>query len=335
MMHRRVGRHQGRDVVEATLENSRHRVHILNFGSVVRRWVVGGEHDIVLGFDSFADYPIHSKSFGIVAGRVANRTQYGRFSLNGESYQLAVNQGGHHLHGGNTGLGERVWDLDVDESGNRIRLNYFSPHGEEGYPANVHFSLIWSLDGDGLHCEMRAVPDKPTPINLAQHNYYNLDPDAKDIRNHSLFVDADKFLAVDEELIPTGEQLSVADTRFDFRTPVQISTRDPLSHGHDHTMVLRRGREVMKPAAQLVSPDGRITLSIITDQPGIQLYTAAALSATRMGINGKPFVPFGGICLEAQHFPDSLNHSDFPCIICDPEQPYSQSLSMLVQYHRQ
>ena len=339
IMQKKIGRHHARDVIEAVLEYGSHRVHLLNFGSVVRRWVFDGR-DVVLGFDNFEDYLTHSRSFGILAGRVANRTCHGRFELGGREHQVSINNGPHHLHGGCTGLGERLWDMDVDTLGNRVRLRYFSPHNEEGYPGNVQFTATWSLDAHGLHCKMQGVPDEPTPINLAQHSYYNLDahtPDIDtnrkfDIRSHQLFVDADYYLPVDSELIPTGELLPVAGTRFDFRSLTSIEQRDRACQGHDHNLVLRADRDTEKPAARLVSGDGSIALSLTTQEPGIQLYSAAALSVPKNGIEGRPFVPYGGICLEAQHFPDSLNRPDFPSIIRGPEHPYEQNLSVQLDH---
>ena len=332
-------------MVEAVLENTNHRVHILNYGNVMRRWFIrsgrdGNGRDIVLGFDRFDDYPIHSRSFGILAGRVANRTRHGRFELLGQKHQLSINHGPHHLHGGTTGLGERVWDLDPDTAQNRIRLRYFSPHNEEGYPANVQFTVTWSLTDDGLHCVMEGLPDAPTPINLAQHNYYNLNAwtgneSAADceVRSHALQIDAAQFLPVDNELIPTGKREPVANTRFDFRQLSCIAQQDPARQGHDHTLILREDRDPAKPAAQLVSADGSTRLSVVTSEPGMQLYTAAALSSVQPGIAGRPIVPFGGICLEAQHFPDSLNRPGFPSIICTPDKPYRQTLTLHAWQH--
>lgn len=328
-----VGRHDGREVIEHTLECGAQRVSVLNYGCVVRRWIFDtktGPRDLVLGFDGFDPYPEHSKSFGIIAGRVANRTHNGRFQLNGKSYQLTQNDGRHHLHGGNIGLGKRVWQMDVHSENNSVCLTYFSPEGEEGYPGNVTFEVEYQLNRSGLVCEMRGIPDSPTPINLAQHNYYNLDGGG-DIRDHSLQVDALSYLPVDNELIPTGAPDSVDGTRFDFRNIKRISEADPEKRGHDHNLVLNNSRDIAEPAAQLTSSDGLLTLSLMTDQPGIQLYTAATLSMDVAGIEGRQYQQFGGICLEAQHYPDSLNNSTFPDIICTPDNPYSQKLLLLLE----
>jgi len=332
-LHKVVGKHHGRDIVEVTLQRDGQRVHILNYGCVVRRWVYdlpSGKRDLVLGFDRFEDYPPYSRSFGIIAGRVANRTRSGQFQLAGQTYQLSTNSGGHHLHGGVVGLGERVWATDVDAAMQRVRFSYQSPSGEEGYPGHVSFTVQYQLDADGLHCDMRALPDSPTPINLAQHNYYNLDGYG-DIRNHTLQVDADYYLPVDDELLPIGQSAQVDGTRFDFRTPIAVTRADPLSIGHDHTLVLNPARDPCQPSATLNSSDGEIVLSLITDQPGLQLYTAKALKVATRGYENRRFPPFAGICLEAQHFPDSLNNPEFPSIIKTPDQPYRQRLSMRMQ----
>jgi len=327
-----VGKYDGKDIVEATLQCGTQQVHILNYGCVVRRWTVNtiqGLRDIVLGFDQFDDYPRYSPSFGIIAGRVANRTRLGRFTLQGQQHQLSINNGKHHLHGGVNGLGRRVWSLETDSAAQTVCLQYRSADGEEGYPANVVFELLFRLDESGLHCEMFGQPDAPTPINLAQHNYYNLNGRG-DIRDHSLQIDAAYYLAVDDELIPNGDRIAVNATSFDFRKRTTIRDADPQRLGHDHNMILSQHRDRSSPAATLISSDGLVRLSVMTDQPGLQLYTARALNVPVAGIDGYRYPPFGGICLEAQQFPDSLNHQEFPSIICTPDNPYCQRLSMLV-----
>lgn len=330
-----VGKHDRQDIIEATLVAGPHKVHILNYGCVVRRWLFDTkktQRDLVLGFENFTDYPLHSKSFGIIAGRVANRTAEGRFELRNKSWQLSVNNGRHHLHGGAHGLGSRVWNIEADAKTQSVRLSYHSAAGEEGYPGDVLFEVNYRLDEAGLHCDMHGTPDMPTPINLAQHNYYNLQSEG-DIRQHSLRIDADTYLPVDEELIPTGEMASVVGTRFDFTQLSTIASVDPQSQGHDHNMCLRMNRDSTLAAAELLSPDGDLKLSIMTQEPGIQLYTAKPLDVPVAGLNGRYYTGFGGICLEAQHLPNSLNQPEFPSIIATPEQPYHQLLDVLISQH--
>jgi aldose 1-epimerase len=326
------GRHEGREVVEAVLESGPARVAILNYGCVVRDWRLGGRlggAPMVLGFERFEDYPLHSRSFGIVAGRVANRIARGRFTLDGQEYRLATNNGANHLHGGAIGLGRRVWTLETDTAANAVRLVYDSPDGEEGYPGRVRFTVTFRLDGTRLSCEMRGVPDRRTPINLAQHSYYNIG-DGQDVLDHRLAIDAEGYTPVDAGLIPTGEILPVAGTRFDFTRPRRIAEADADGAGHDHNFVLRAGRDRTRPAAEVRAEiaGGARVLRLWTDRPGLQLYTARPLAVPVPGLDGRRYGSCAGLCLEAQHFPDALNRPAWPSIVRSPEYPYRQWLAV-------
>jgi len=343
MLIRPLGSHNGKEVAEAVLENARHRIAIMNYGCVMRDWQVNtatGIRHIVLGFDSFEPYPDYSPSFGIIAGRVANRTANSRFTLHGETYQLTPNEGNHHLHGGPVGLGKVVWDIEADSSGNSIELKYRSEAGDQGYPANLDCSVRFSLTDDVVRIEMRAQPDRPSPVNLAQHNYYNLDglsnpttaqtPSLNDCRNHSLQIDAEHYLPVDQELIPTGEVLAVAGTRFDFQKAVAIREVDTDDAGHDHNLVLKPAANKFRQVAALTSSTDDLKLALSSDQPGLQLYTGKKLALDVAGHQGVMYKSFDGVCLEAQHFPDALNHADWASIIATPEDPYVQILELEV-----
>jgi aldose 1-epimerase len=171
---RSFGKFEGRDVIEATLLSDAATVSILNYGCVVRDWKIHKTNEaipVVLGFDEFEHYPLHSPSFGIIAGRVANRTAHGRFQLNGTEYQLPINNGVNHLHGGISGLGRRIWELETDTASNSIKLTYHSPDGEEGYPASVNFTVIYRLQGARLTCEMKGLPSAPTPIGNTRFDF--------------------------------------------------------------------------------------------------------------------------------------------------------------------
>ncbi|MEM6467717.1 MAG: aldose epimerase family protein, partial [Pseudomonadota bacterium] len=278
---------------------------------------------VVLGFDRFEDYPVHSKSFGIIAGRVANRTAHGRFTLNGETYQLARNNGAHHLHGGDVGLGRRLWEMEADGAG--LVLTYHSPDGEDGYPGAVTFEVKLRLDGGALTFEVSGQPDRPTPINLAQHNYYNLEGGG-DVREHILQIAAPHYTPVDAGLIPTGEILPVAGTRMDFTTPKRVTQEDPNLQGIDLNLVLEAERDRSLPAAMLESETTGLRLGLWTDEPGLQLFNAPQMDIAVPGIDGARYGRFAGLCLEAQHFPDSLNQPGWPSIIARPETPYHQRL---------
>ena len=323
-----IGSYQGREVREAVLESATARIAIMNYGCVIRDWRVsakGREVPCVLGFDSFDPYPEHSKSFSIIAGRVANRTAKGRFTLDGVGYELPVNNGPNHLHGGPEGLGKRLWDMEADSD--VVRLRYLSPDGEMGYPGRVKFKVTFRLVGSRLTCEMSGEPDRPTPINLAQHNYYNLNGRG-DILDHVLEIDAESYTPVDEVQIPTGQIAPVDGTVLDFREARTIGDADPNREGADHNLVLRKDRDKADVAARLRSDETGLELTLRTDQPGIQLFTAKPMEIAVPGHDGAEYGPFGGVCLEAQHFPDSLNRPDWPSIIATPERPYRQWLEM-------
>lgn len=334
---RTIGKFDNQEVCEAVLQHGNQSVAIINYGCVVRDWLVttaSGARHVVLGFETFEPYPEHSPSFGIIAGRVANRTALGRFSLNGSDYQLTCNNGANHLHGGIKGLGKSVWQMQTDTAANAVQLKYKSADGEQGYPGEVDFCVTFTLDDHGLHCCMQGSPDRATPINLAQHNYYNLDGvgsepgSSSGIRQHKLQILAEEYLPVDKELIPTGVIEKVQGTHFDFTRLKRIADIDPQCLGHDHNVILSADRDQRKAAAILQSSDAELTLELLTDQAGIQLYSGKKLDVAVAGHNAARYSNFGGICLEPQGFPDALNHPDWPSIICTPEQPYLQNLTM-------
>lgn len=318
------GELHGQKILRETLSDGDVAVSLMSYGAVTQRWQVGAQ-DVVLGFDRFEDYPVHSRSFGIIAGRVANRTAFGRFSLGGESYQLATNNGAHHLHGGDIGLGRRNWRMERDSAANAVRLSYSSPDGEDGYPGAVDFAVTVRLKGHAVTYDMEAMPDRETPINLAQHNYYRLG--GADVRDHHIWVDATGYTPVDDGLIPTGEIAGLAGTHFDYADGVKIGEADPEGLGVDLNFVLRGGRDASEAAAKVVGPDG-LNLRLWTDQPGVQVFNAPQMDIAVPGLAGATYGAFGGLCLEPQHFPDSLNKPQFPSILYSPERPYRQSLTV-------
>ena len=325
---RNFGKFEDQDVIEATLLSDVATVSILNYGCVVRDWQIhkaNGPTSVVLGFDEFEHYPLHSPSFGIIAGRVANRTARGKFQLNGTEYQLPINNGVNHLHGGMSGLGRRIWELETDTSSNSIKLTYHSENGEEGYPAAVNFTVIYRLQGARLTCEMKGVPSAPTPINLAQHSYYNLNG-AGNVRDHLIQIAAHSYTPVDATQIPTGEILPVENTRFDFTRPTTFDVTDPERIGVDHNLVLDLARDLNQPTATVYSWQSNLELKLWTEEPGLQLFNAPDMNIPVAGLNGANYGPFTGVCLEAQHFPDSLNRPEWPSIICTPDDPYTQKL---------
>ena len=312
---REFGQFEGQPVIEATLDSGKAKVSILNYGCIFRDWQVGGV-PVIVGFDTFEAYLENTWCFGILAGRVANRIRRGKFTLNGTDYQLNCNDGANHLHGGTQGLGKRIWDMDT--SGDALVLRYHSPAGEENYPGTVDFTITITLEGTKLTMDMRAVTDTETPINLAQHNYYNLNGSG-DVLGHTLVVDAESYTETEADLIPTGRILPVANTNLDFREPTPIGAIDPDRKGIDDNLVLREGRDQSQPAAVLSGDQSGLTLKLWTDQPGLQLFNGPIL-------NAGPHGPFCGMCLESQYFPDSVNHPEWASILCTPEKPYAQKL---------
>ncbi len=329
---RPFGQLDGNPVMQGVLETPDARVSVMNYGCVIRDWrVTGRDHAVVLGFDQFDDYPRHSASFGVIAGRVANRIANARFHLDGKEYNVPANfLGKHCLHGGAIGLQRRLWTMEADTAARALRLSYRSPDGEEGFPGAVDFTVTMQLDGAVLTIDMEGRPDRPTPINLAQHNYYNLNG-MGDVRGHWLHVAAEQHTAVDEELIPTGEIAPVEGTPMDFRAPARIGDVDPKRVGFDSNLVLNPDRDVAAPAATAWSDESGLQLSLWTEEPGLQLYDSANMDIPVAGLDGTHYGPFAGLCLEAQHFPDAVNHPSFPSIVCTPERPYHQRLAVEIR----
>ncbi len=326
---RKVAEYDGHSIEEVILESGDVSVALLNYGAITRDWRIplGSQRiPVVVGYEDAQRYVTDTASLGVIAGRVANRTAQGRFTFQGTEYQLPLNQPPHHLHGGFRGLGKRLWTLEADASQEQVQLTYHSPDQEEGYPGAVEFRLQVRLQGNRLIYEMEGLPDRPTPINLAQHSYYNL-MGAGEVWTHQLQVAATQYTPTDATLIPTGERVELSGTHFDFTEARTLAEADPEQQGTDINLVLHPERNLEEPAAVLAAPNG-VTLRLWTDQPGLQLYNAMHLQPFTGGLDGQAHGRFGGVCLEPQHFPDSLNHPHFPSIGVTPEQPYRQRLEV-------
>jgi aldose 1-epimerase len=290
--------------------------------------------DIVLGFDSLSGYVHDSPYFGAIVGRYANRIAKGRFTLDGKTYQLPVNNAPNSLHGGDRGFDKVVWNATPFDSagGVGVVLTHVSPDGDQGYPGTVRVQVTYTLtDSNQLAVDYHATTDKATPINLSNHSYFNLTGGAmRDILDHVLTLAADRYTPVDSTLIPTGELASVAGTPFDFRTPTAIGARinanDEQLHrgrGYDHNFVLVQAASGLTHAAHVFEPTSGRTLDVYTDQPGVQFYTGNFLDGTVHGKQGRAYGFRYGLCLETQHFPDSPNESAFPSTILRPGQEFS------------
>jgi aldose 1-epimerase len=282
----------------------------------------GNLDDIVLVFDSLEGYLGHSHYFGAIVGRCANRIGRGRFELDGSRYQLPINDEPHHLHGGPRGFDRVVWQCEPfsDGRGEGLALRHTSPDGDQGYPGTLTVEVRYLLhEGNELQVDFLAATDKPTPVNLTQHSYFNLAGAGRgDILDHRLSIDAEAYTPVDCTLIPTGKIAPVADTPFDFRAAVAIGARigspDPqleYARGYDHNFVLRDEEPGLRHAARVMEPVTGRTLDVFTTEPGLQLYSGNQLDGVA-GRGGRRYGRHSGFCLETQHFPDSPNQPRFP-----------------------
>ena len=324
---------EGHELVQYTLRNASGMVvRILNFGGIVTGIEVpdrkGGKGDVVLGFDNPADY-IHTANpyFGCLVGRYANRIAKATFTLDGVAYHLGANDGANTLHGGFKGFNKHFWTAIPQPQRNALALAYDSKDGEEGYPGNLHAEVEYRLTPDNqLVIEYSATSDKPTPVNLTNHSYFNLSG-GKDstILNHIVTLAAAAFTPVDAHLIPTGKIQSVSGTPMDFQDPKPIG-RDIASvqGGYDHNWVLKSPGKTPALAATVYDPASGRLMEVFTTEPGIQFYTGNFLDGSIHGKSSRSYVKNGGLCLEAQHFPDSPNQPEFPSTILRPGATYHQ-----------
>jgi aldose 1-epimerase len=290
--------------------------------------------DITLGYDSLDGWLANPPYFGATIGRFGNRIARGQFTLNGNTYQLARNEGGvNHLHGGPGGFHKQLWESRAPDDSS-VEFSLLSRAGDEGYPGNLRVRVVYKLtDDDELVWEAAATTDAPTILNLVHHSYWNLTGDATlPVTGHELTLNAPYFLPTDAAMIPTGEVRSVERTPMDFRTAHRIGTRidddyGPLraAGGFDHCWVLEK-RGKLHPAAVLYDPASGRLLELSTDQPGIQVYTGNFLDGTITGKNGTFYQKRTGICLETENFPDAPNHPTFPSCVLRPGETYRHTM---------
>nr|WP_233454695.1 aldose epimerase family protein [Hymenobacter negativus] len=291
----------------------------------------GKMDDVVLGFDNVSDYqsPAFRKAnpyIGALIGRYGNRIAKGKFTIDGKTYQVGVNNGPNSLHGGKVGYDQKIWEATPGTSpeGQTLTLKYLSKDGEEGYPGNLQITVVYTLtDNNALRIAYTATTDKATPVNLTNHAYFNLSHGvSKDILKHEVTLPADRYTVVDAGLIPTGELRPVKGTPFDFTTPHAIGERiAQVPGGYDHNWVLN-AETGQHAAATVYDPASGRTLELTTDQPGIQFYTGNFLDGSLKGKGGTVYGLHAGFCLETQHFPDSPNEPKFPSTILRPGETY-------------
>jgi len=291
--------------------------------------------DIVLGYDSADQYLIGNPFFGAMIGRYGNRISKGRFSLEGKNYQLRINNGMNSLHGGKAGFHNVMWRVEpVTVNGNQgLELYYLSKDMEEGFPGNLKVKVTYSLtDQNEWVIDYEATTDKTTVVNLTQHSFFNLAGAGNgDVLDHLVEIKAERFCTIDSALIPTGELKSVANTAFDFRRPVKIGERIDdtdeqlrLGRGYDHNWVLTKKGNELSFAARVTEPKSGRVMEVWTTEPGLQFYSGNFLDGTDMGKSSVKYGFRSALCLEAQHFPDSPNHPEFPTTVLKPGETYKQ-----------
>jgi len=310
-------------------------ISIINYGAKIVSALVPDKNgkwtDVVLGKSNIDDYMNdQERYFGAVCGRTANRIAGGRFSLEGKEYHLAVNNGPNSLHGGIKGFNAVVWDAhQLDEQ--TLKLTYLSKDGEEGFPGNLHVTVVYHLaDDNTLEIYYEATTDKTTIINLTNHAYFNLSGEGDPyIGDHTLIINANYYLPTNNVAIPLGKPEKVEGTPFDFRTGQAIGKRINeeftqliYGNGYDHNYILNRSEEGLVFCAKAASPKTGIVMDIFTTEPGVQLYSGNFMNGSFTGKNGHTYPKRSAFCLETQHYPDSIHQPDYPTVVLKPEETF-------------
>lgn len=315
------GAHPDGPVHQATLASDVAEVDILSYGAILRDWRVKtptGWRTVTLGFDTFEPYLANPRSFGIVAGRVVNRIRGARFTLDGVEHRLEENRPPHHIHGGSNGIGKRLWTMEATSKG--VRLTIDSEDGDMGYPGHARITVDFRLDGAALTFDMTGEVDRPGPISLAQHSYYNLSG-AQTVEDHVFQVPASRRTALDDAFVATGALVDVAP--YDARTPRRVGTQ-PLDLNY-----CLDPRPADEPAGRVSA--GGLALTLHTDQPGLQVYNAFNMTDVGApGLGGRHYGAFAGLALEAQHWPNAVHHPHFPSVIARPGAPYRQTTTVTI-----
>ena len=294
---------------------------VLTYGALLQDLrLEGHESPLVLGFPEFAPYLDRSPYFGAIAGRCANRVRDGHLEIEGQTFALDRNfLGKHMLHGGAESMGKSAWRIG-DLTDDSVTLKIAVPDGHMGFPGNLDARVTYSLlPGGTFDIRFNATTDAPTLCNLAHHSYFNLDGGAT-ISDHLLWVDAEHYLPVDDELIPTGEVAPVAGTAFDFRQPAPVRQ----AHKVDHNYCLSNRRFALRPVARLTSPASGVAMECRTTEPGLQIYDGAKINIDLPGLDGQPMGAFAGLAMEPQIWPDANHNDGFPSAVLRPGETYEQ-----------
>lgn len=329
----------GEKIEKFTMKNAQGmELDIITYGGIITKWTApnkdGIYQDIVLGYDSLSQYLKSNPYFGAIIGRYGNRINKGKFSIEGTDYQLETNNNTNHLHGGFKGFDKVVWTAQDSKTDSTVslKLTYKSKDGEGGYPGNLSTVVTYTLNNNNeLEVIYEAQTDKKTIVNLTQHSYFNLSGNFNEtILNHQLKINAEKFVPVDETLIPTGEFAKVEETAFDFREFKTIgqdieNNEDQLKKGlgYDHDWVVADAKGEMKEVCQLYHKESGRLLTISSVEPGLQFYSGNFLDGTLPMKGGQgTYAHRTGLCLETQHHPDSPNQESFPSVILNPGEKY-------------
>lgn len=316
----------GETVYRVRIEGGGLTAHIITWGAVIQDLrLAGHEPSLLLGFDDFDSYPLHSAYFSATPGRCANRIDGGRFTLDGKTYQLDLNEKGvTHLHGGKDNIAVRNWTI-VEHAADRVVLKIVDADGRGGYPGNCTIQATYWVHGNGeFSVTYESTSDQPTPANVCQHAYFNLDG-RDDTLDHDIMIAADHYLPTNERQIPTGEIRPVEGTPFDLRT---LSSMRRIVDGeqvlYDHNFCLSPERTAKRSVIEARSRHSDVSLEVRTTEPGVQLYTAFKLDVPVPGHDGRKIGPFAGFCLETQVWPDAINHADFPNAVLRPGEVLRQ-----------
>lgn len=332
---------KGKQVYVYTLSNEKNvTVKVTNYGGVILSILMpdkdGNVDDIVLGYENFDDYKTTTSYLGALVGRCANRIAKGSMEINGVKYDLVINNGNNHLHGGNENFSKVVWDSEIvnDSNGEYLKLSYFSKDLEENYPGNLNVTAKYKLnENNELSIEYYAKSDKDTVVNLTNHSYFNLSGHASgDILRHKVKLYAKNITESNEESIPTGVIRNIVGTPLDFTEFKEVgkdinAKYDQLifANGYDHNWVLDDYTGKIKIAAEVIDDNSGRKLEVYTTKPGVQFYTGNFLSENEIGKGGVKYNERQGLCLETQYFPDSINHENFPSVILKADEEYNHT----------
>ncbi|MEO8769054.1 MAG: aldose epimerase family protein [Ferruginibacter sp.] len=317
------GNFENKPVTEYTLQNaSGMQVSIINYGATVTKIITADKNNmfanVVNGFDNLDDYLNSSNPYmGCIVGRYCNRIAHGIFTIDGKEYKLAKNHGEHSLHGGNKGFDKAWWNAEPNEADNSLKLTYLSKDGEEGFPGNLNITVIYSLTDDNeVKIDYKATTDQSTSVNFTNHCYFNLSGNSNTpILDHELQLFADSYTVSDATLIPTGEIASVKNTALDFTSTKKTGKDIAAIGGYDHNMIIRKDDHStgLTIAANLYEPVSGRFMQMFTTEPAVQFYSGNQEQGNQFGL-----------CLEAQHYPNSPNEPSFPNTLLKPGEAYRQ-----------